>query len=196
MILKPLFDDNSNTPLAEYPRPQFKRDSYLSLNGQFDYDITKNDEKPSFIRKILVPYSPESELSGVNHILQNDEVLWYRRVFSLDPSFVKEKVFLNIGACDQISEVYLNGSFVGKHMGGYNSFSFEISSYLKEENELTIKNIRTEEYNPTTSYSGTKNWVDPNNATRPNSLHLTLMIDDGDGNRENDKEATYKDSTG
>lgn len=139
MIFKPLFDDNSNTPLAEYPRPQFKRDSYLSLNDQFDYDITKNDAKPSFIRKILVPYSPESKLSGVNHILKNDEVLWYRRVFSLDPSFVKEKVFLNIGACDQISEVYLNGSFVGKHMGGYNSFSFEISSYLKEENELIIK---------------------------------------------------------
>ena len=141
MIINPVFIDNSSIPLAEYPRPQFKRDSYYPLNGYFYYDITKGSEKPSFDKKILVPYSPESSLSEVNHVLQKDEVLWYKKSFSLDDGFVKDRVFINIGACDQITEVYLNGNCVGKHYGGYNSFSFEISNYLQDNNELIIKVI-------------------------------------------------------
>ncbi|MCR5458135.1 MAG: glycoside hydrolase family 2 [Clostridiales bacterium] len=139
MIIRPVFDDNSNIPLSEYPRPQFKRDSYYPLNGRWYYDITKAEDKPDFRSEIIVPYSPESKLSEVGHVLQKDEVLWYKRTFSLDKEFVSSHVFLNIGACDQISEVCLNGNFVGKHLGGYNSFSFEISRFLSQENELIIK---------------------------------------------------------
>ena len=139
MIIRPVFDDNSNIPLSEYPRPQFKRDSYYPLNGRWYYDITKAEDKPDFRSEIIVPYSPESKLSEVGHVLQKDEVLWYKRTFSLDKEFVSSHVFLNIGACDQISEVYLNGNSVGKHLGGYNSFSFEISRFLSQENELIIK---------------------------------------------------------
>ena len=127
-------------PLNEYPRPQFYRDSYKSLNGYWDYKITKSAEIPvDFNGKILVPYSPETKLSEVNHILQPDEYLFYRLKFSLGDFEVKDKVFLHFLAVDQIAEVYLNGTLLGKHVGGFLPFSFEIKNYLKEENELIVK---------------------------------------------------------
>ena len=69
-------------PLSSYPRPQFKRESYLNLNGEWEYKISKNATYPrSFDGKILVPFSPETELSGVGHILQPDEYLFYKLEF-------------------------------------------------------------------------------------------------------------------
>ena len=127
-------------PLNDYPRPQFFRYSYKSLNGYWDYKISKNLEIPSdFDGKILVPYSPETKLSEVNHILQPDEYLFYRLKFSLYDFQVKDKVFLHFLAVDQIAEVYLNGHYLGKHVGGFLPFSFEIKQYIKEENELIVK---------------------------------------------------------
>ena len=127
-------------PLNDYPRPHFFRYSYKSLNGYWDYKISKNHEIPSdFDGKILVPYSPETKLSEVNHILQPDEYLFYRLKFSLYDFQVKDKVFLHFLAVDQIAEVYLNGHYLGKHVGGFLPFSFEIKQYIKEENELIVK---------------------------------------------------------
>ena len=127
-------------PLNDYPRPQFYRDSYKSLNGFWNYKITKNPEIPeAFDGQILVPYSPETSLSGVNHILQPDEYLFYRLKFSLYDFQVKDKVFLHFLAVDQIAEVYLNGNYLGKHVGGFLPFSFEIKKYIKDENELIVR---------------------------------------------------------
>ena len=127
-------------PLSEYPRPQLYRSSYLSLNGYWDIKITKSGDIPTtFDKKILVPFSPESQKSGVNHILKPDEYLFYHLSFSLDEDFIKDKVLLHFTAVDQIAEVYINNHFLGKHIGGFLPFSFDIKSYLKKENHLIVK---------------------------------------------------------
>ena len=139
MIISPEFF-NSDIPLIEYPRQQFMRDSYFSLNGDWDYAIRKDGKIPNdFDGKIVVPYSPESDLSGVKKQLQKDEFLFYRKRFILPQGFNVGKVLLNVGACDQVCNVYLNGNFVGNHEGGYLSFTLELTNYLTEdENELII----------------------------------------------------------
>lgn len=128
-------------PLTEYPRPQFARKSYLNLNGLWDYAITKTADMPvSFDGKILVPFSPESALSGVNRQLKHNEYLFYRTFFTLTKSFVKDVVLLNFGAVDCISDVFVNGCHLCHHEGGYNAFSVDITSALKEkDNELVVR---------------------------------------------------------
>ena len=130
----------SETPLSEYPRPQFKRESYLCLNGKWQLSFSAQKKIPEeFDEEILVPFSPETPLSGVLRELKNDEYLLYQKSFTLDDSFNKGRVFINFGAVDQIAEIYLNGSFIGEHHGGYTPFSFEISKYLKDgENILNV----------------------------------------------------------
>ena len=131
----------SDQPLQEYPRPQFVRKSYVNLNGYWDYAITKSAVIPKrFDGKILVPFSPESALSGVNRQLKPTEYLYYRTTFTLSKSFVKDIVLLNFGAVDQVCDVYVNGVHIGYHEGGYNAFSLDITHALKEtDNELLLR---------------------------------------------------------
>ena len=120
----------SKIPWNVYPRPQLKRDSFFCLNGQWDFYF--NDKET----KILVPFAPESLLSGIQ---ETTEECVYKRDFSLPENFIKDKVFLHFGAVDQIARVYLNGEFVGEHIGGYEHFFFDITAFLKENNELVVK---------------------------------------------------------
>lgn len=125
--------------LSEYPRPQLVRDSYFSLNGEWEYAIRKTGQAETYDGTILVPFSPESRLSGVDRILQPDEYLHYRKCFILPDGFKKDKVYLHFGAVDQECSVFLNGTMLGEHKGGYLAFSFEISGFLVEgENTLTV----------------------------------------------------------
>ena len=133
----------SDKPLQEYPRPQFVRKSYVNLNGWWDYAITNTDAIPEkFDGKILVPFSPESVLSGVNRQLKPNEFLYYRTTFSLPKSFVKDIVLLNFGAVDQICDVYVNGVHICHHEGGYNAFSMDITFALVEENNELLLRVR------------------------------------------------------
>lgn len=130
----------TDKPLQEYPRPQLVRNSYVNLNGKWDYAITKKDDIPAqYDGKILVPFSPESSLSGVNRILKPNEYLFYRTTFTLSKSFVKDIVLLNFGAVDCITDVYVNGKHMCHHEGGYNAFTVDITEALQDVNELIVK---------------------------------------------------------
>lgn len=129
-------------PLPEYPRPQLVRDSYLSLNGAWDYAITAADAgRPNtWDGQILVPFSPESPLSGVERTLAPDQLLWYRRDLELPAGFLRDRVILHFGAVDQSCEVYVNGTLVGGHRGGYLPFSFDITHALSDgRGELVVR---------------------------------------------------------
>jgi beta-galactosidase/beta-glucuronidase len=126
--------------LTEYPRPQMTRKSYLNLNGAWDYAITESEELPeSFDTEILVPFSPECELSGVPRKLSPAQTLWYRRVFRLPSDFNIGRVILHFGAVDQIATVYINGTEVCGHIGGYTPFCADITKELRDENTILVK---------------------------------------------------------
>lgn len=128
-------------PLPEYPRPQFVRESYLNLNGTWNYAIKKSSALPrEFLAQITVPFSPETELSGVCRVLKPDEYIFYEKTFTLPEGFNKGRVFINFGAVDQIAEVYLNGKRVGGHIGGYTPFTIELTDAINEtdENQLIV----------------------------------------------------------
>lgn len=139
-------------PLPEYPRPQFVRDSYLSLNGTWKYVIKSNSGRPlRYLADITVPFSPETEISGVCRALKSTEYLFYLKTFTLPEGFNKGRVFVNFGAVDQLAEVFLNGKKVGEHKGGYTPFKFELTEYLIEgENKLEVK---VQDFTDTRSYS-------------------------------------------
>lgn len=149
--------------LKEYPRPQFVRDSYINLNGYWDYSIiskpadfdndslnaTFSAEIPSEMDGlILVPFSPESMLSGVERRVNPEDFLWYKRdIPTLNRTSDASRFLLHFGAVDQVADVYVNDRFVGSHSGGYLPFTFDITDFLNynegkrafEGNVLTLR---------------------------------------------------------
>ena len=120
-------------PWNIYPRPRLVRDSFFCLNGEWELTATDGEQY-----KIKVPFPPESALSGVGKRMGEKPHIIYKRSFSLPEGFVRDRVILHFGAVDQIAEVTLNGKPLGKHVGGYEHFSFDITDHLKDENELTV----------------------------------------------------------
>ena len=133
---------NADCPLPEYPRPQMVRDSYICLNGKWDYAIlNKKQTLKEYQGKIVVPFSPEAILSGVEKIVMPDDVLYYKRSFELPEGFYKdgERVLLHFGAVDYIATVAVNGKELTTHVGGYFPFNVDITDALVAgENELTV----------------------------------------------------------
>lgn len=125
--------------LKEYPRPLLYRAGYRNLNGRWHYAFTKNHERPKGPEgQILVPFSPESALSGVGRQLKPGETLWYSRSF-LYRQPAHSRTFLHFGAVDQECAVYLNGKKIGYHAGGYLPFSCEMTQQLTDgRNDLAV----------------------------------------------------------
>ena len=180
-IRTPWFDKvDRRLPLAEYPRPQFERKDWICLNGEYDYAVTGDtaDAPKKYDGKILVPFSVESELSGVGKEFSGKEAL------------------LHFGAVDWQCSVWVNGKLVGEHTGGYNPFTFNITDVITEgENELVVK-----VFDPTDAghqqrgkqilvtkgfwYTATSGiwqtvWLEPVNRCRIDSLRLVPDIDEG-----------------
>ena len=125
---------------STYPRPQMKRDSYMSLCGEWELAVKYDSESTESLGNINVPFAPESALSGVKRALCTAQRYIYTKKFVLPDNFSKDKVILHFGAVDQIAYVYLNGAFVGEHIGGYLPFGIDISDALREgENTLCVE---------------------------------------------------------
>ena len=125
----------------EYPRPQFERSTWKNLNGMWDYVILKpNQPKPkSYEGKILVPFSFESALSGVGRSITPEDKMWYRKKFIIPSEWKGKRILLNFEAVDHDTNVWVNDIFVGSHKGGFDRFSFDITTFLNVRGNQTIE---------------------------------------------------------
>ena len=137
----------SNLPRAEHPKPQMERSTWCNLNGSWQFEIDHGNsgidrklfqDDVTLNGSITVPFCPESKLSGVQYV-DFMSCVWYKRTVQITEEQKNSRIVLHIGACDYKTTVYVNGKEVGSHKGGYISFSFDISAYVKAgENILTI----------------------------------------------------------
>jgi beta-galactosidase/beta-glucuronidase len=125
-------DLDSDHPLPEHPRPQLVRpdDSWRNLNGRWDYAFGGEQRPDTWDGTIVVPFSPETVLSGVGRQLQPDQCLWYRRTVGIPTRADGDRVLLHFGAVDQICTVWVNGQEIGSHTGGYLPFTLDVTDAL------------------------------------------------------------------
>lgn len=133
-------------PRPEYPRPQMVRDGYINLNGEWEFEFDfgrsgrdrKMYENGNFTKKIIVPFCPESKLSGIEY-KDFMNAVWYRRKFTVPDDWKGYRTYIHFGAVDYYCEVYINAKKVGSHAGGYTPFAFDITDYLVEgENTVVV----------------------------------------------------------
>lgn len=132
-------------PRSEYPRPQFVRNEWINLNGEWSYEFdfgesgTQRDFQKSngFSNKIQVPFCPESKLSGVQY-KDFIKCMWYQRMINIPLGWNEKNIYLNFGAVDYRADIYLNGLFIQRHYGGSSSFSIDITRFVQPGNEYSL----------------------------------------------------------
>lgn len=132
---------------AEHPKPQFERENWMNLNGQWQFEIDYSnsgaarnlfDPSAEYSREITVPFCPESKLSGICYTDFMHSV-WYKRHVTLSASQLQGRTVIHFGAVDYLTTVYINGKQCGQHKGGYVSFSFDITDFVTEgDNVVTV----------------------------------------------------------
>ena len=152
----------------DYPRPQFVRENWENLNGTWDFGFDDDHvgEKEKWYvnfggdKKIQVPFTYETKLSGIQDETRHDYI-WYRRNIQVDGKRLeKENYVLHFEGCDFITKVWVNGELAGSHRGGYSRFSFDITNLLKDgENELVVK---AEDSFDMQQPRGKQRWIDEN----------------------------------
>jgi len=121
-------------PWMAYPRPDLVRKNWINLNGLWDYAITSKDINPeNWEGSILVPYPLESALSGVKKRITDTQNLWYKRNFKIPSSWKNKLILLNFEASDWETVVWVDGTEAGKHRGGYDPFTFDITQLLGDQ---------------------------------------------------------------
>ena len=154
------FEKDTQFSWQDYPRPQLKRDSYISLCGVWQLSVKKykvkvkqysrfagfareyqtDDFEQTELGGIMVPYPPESRISGIERPLGENETYLYTRQFTLDEEFINDKVLIHFGAVDTNTVVMVNGKLAGVHRGGYLPFSFDITELIAAgENTITVE---------------------------------------------------------
>ncbi len=131
--------NQTNIPRPEYPRPQMVRQEWINLNGQWEFEVDngssgkerKWQEREALNDRIMVPFCPESTLSGIGN-KDFMRTVWYRKEFELPDNWYTGRTLLHFGAVDYETTVWINGKSAGRHMGGYSSFSFDITALLKK----------------------------------------------------------------
>ncbi|MCD7819335.1 MAG: glycoside hydrolase family 2 [Lachnospiraceae bacterium] len=129
--------------LEEYPRPQLRRKEWICLNGTWQYTITRTGRHPRHVDgDILVPFSPETRLSGVNRQLKPGEHLWYQRSVLLPECPQGKRLILHFGAVDQNCTVWWNGHHVGRNENGYLPFSMDVTDYINTGKNILRVRVR------------------------------------------------------
>lgn len=153
---------NTNEVLQEYPRPNLVRDSYYNLNGLWNYAFTTDENLPSaWDGKILVPFAPESSLSGVNRKLKPEEYLWYQTSFPTPSDLGDRHLILHFGAVDQQATIFINNVRVISHSGGYLPFSVDITKHLYPDNKKNILHVMVKDVTDTSYHSRGKQKLNP-----------------------------------
>lgn len=129
----------------EYPRPQFRRDEWMPLNGEWDFcfdDGSIPPDRSAYDRKINVPFTYEYEASGIEESARKTRhsSVWYTRTFETDKAFKDKRVLLCFNGCDYVTDVWVNGKHVVTHVGGFSPFNADITEFLESDgvNTLTV----------------------------------------------------------
>ena len=127
-------------PWTAYPRPQMRRNNWINLNGEWEFSVRDCRFPMKYGKTIRVPFCPESLLSGIHEHFPEGSALCYRKFVTLPEEFNRGRVLLHIGGADQICQCFVNDKKVGEHIGGYASFSFDITDALiSGKNEIRLR---------------------------------------------------------
>ena len=135
----------ADVPRSEYPRPQFVREDWLCLNGEWQFEIDAGDSglerglvERDLNSKIIVPFCPESELSGIG-TPDFMNAVWYRRTVNVPASWSGKRVLLHFQAVDEDTTVWVDGQEVGRHRGGFSSFSFDMGKVAGQSITIVVR---------------------------------------------------------